>query len=328
MSLHGTINTLEGQGATTRAKDPRPDPDIVSKFPTFLNLFHAVSQMEALQESVDKHPTVDFLYRFHIHDLEHASSVFQFRGFFDRSFRVNDHAVAGSAALKVVHHCLDRATNPLRNKFLFDDLRLLYSTAGLDYSDPDNRCTTVLNKIIEQLNKVVQKDEIEVALRKVSFKLPKSRVVDEESDTDIFFMGASVPSRLVLPGIDMVHSRAKTVDELLLNFDLPCCRAAFDSQGTIYVSAQCLNALLTGKYYLPAYVKNEQGMNKMLRQYRNDDPMETPEEFLFKRLQERIQKYQDRGFDPIFVETQEVLPWIENRFHYGEWGTHQVNDKP
>ena len=40
---------------------------------------------------------------------------------------------------------------------------------------------------------------------------------------------------------------------------------------------------------------------------------------LFKRLTERIQKYADRGFKVQYVFTDDVAPWIRNRFHYGEW---------
>ena len=57
----------------------------------------------------------------------------------------------------------------------------------------------------------------------------------------------------------------------------------------------------------------------LLLKYRNVDPMKMSEQHLFNRMQERIHKYKKRGFTPTWVSTDTVLPWIQNRFHYGEW---------
>src|SRR5205807_9887689 len=96
-----------------------------------------------------------------------------------------------------------------------------------------------------------------------------------------------VPHRMVLNNLDIVHTKAKTVEELLLNFDLPCCRAGFNSKNDYWVSAQCLYALLTGRYYLPSYLKDYSAFSNLMNKYRGDDPMKMSEKALYDRMGER-----------------------------------------
>ena len=159
------------------------------------------------------------------------------------------------------------------------------------------------------------------------------------NDTDMFILNRPQGGRHknFLENIDIVHMTEKTVDELLMNFDLPICRVAMDVEYNIWVSAQALNAIITGEYYLPEYFNDESMFSKLLRQYqwinnirpdaiqlqgipaRSHPVLHAGEKMLFERLQERIKKYQARGFTPRYVSTSEVMPWIKQRFCYVDW---------
>lgn len=41
--------------------------------------------------------------------------------------------------------------------------------------------------------------------------------------------------------------------------------------------------------------------------------------FLYKRFTERVKKYQNRGYGVNWIETDEIIPWVKNRFCYAEW---------
>lgn len=147
------------------------------------------------------------------------------------------------------------------------------------------------------------------------------RIVWEASDTDIFFLNSVQNSRFSLGPTDLVMAKEKNVEELLLNFDLGCCRVAFDFQLNFWVSAQCLNAIFTHKYPMPNYLKEKIVFNKTLNLHREKDLTHVAEDMLYNRFIERIRKYSNRGFGAKWVETKNILPWVKNRFHYAEWKT-------
>lgn len=80
------------------------------------------------------------------------------------------------------------------------------------------------------------------------------------TDIDIFVINSSMNQRNIADGVDIIHTVSTSVEELLLNFDLPCCRAAYNSTG-FWVSAQCLVALFTGEYFLPEYTSRRSFLN-------------------------------------------------------------------
>ena len=166
--------------------------------------------------------------------------------------------------------------------------------------------------------------------------------VDEEfvpNDADLFILNRPEDGRLKgsIHGIDLVYTTAKTVEELLMNFDLPVCRVAMDFHCNVWVSAQALNAIITGNYYLPAYFRDQADFNKLLRRYEwsehmlrkistmppecRDANLHVPpgEKMLFERLQGRIEKYRSRGFHPTFISTGFVMPWMKHSFCYVDW---------
>ncbi|SNW62639.1 Hypothetical protein ORPV_735 [Orpheovirus IHUMI-LCC2] len=142
------------------------------------------------------------------------------------------------------------------------------------------------------------------------------------SDTDIFFLNSETNHRLSVGNVDMVHIKASNPQELIENFDLACCRAAFNSKHDFWISAQCLYSLLTGKYYVQGYLQSYKEFKCVLNQHRTFQVAynEGAETTLHNRLLERINKYKSRGLECQWIDNSEVVPlWIKNRFHYAEW---------
>ena len=126
----------------------------------------------------------------------------------------------------------------------------------------------------------------------------------------------------------MVQAKEKTVEELLLNFDLGCCRAAFDTHLNIWVSIQCLSSIFIHKYPMPKYMKDENDFVSTLKNFRDPNKeIHGAEKMMYQRFLQRIQKYSDRGFGVKWIKTVQILPWIKNRFHYAEWKNEVSNEK-
>ena len=159
----------------------------------------------------------------------------------------------------------------------------------------------------------------------------------QSSDIDIFHLGMEKPIRNSnLCNVDLVHVTDNTVTELLLNFDLPCCRAARDFNGNLWISAQCINAVLTGTQYLPDCLSTrekffETGKKVMTidmviqrqksRGYQVANPELTRDMMITwfgTRFFDRIEKYQARGFQTVFVKTDTIPTWLVKRFTYAE----------
>ena len=136
------------------------------------------------------------------------------------------------------------------------------------------------------------------------------------NDTDIFFLDSKIPYRFNVGTTDIVHEKSKTVDELLLNFDLPCCRIATNSNGDWWISIQCIDALLSGKYYLPKYFEDFGKFYKVLCTIKDKNKGNVNSKFLYTRSQARCDKYLKRGFKYEHYDTDYVIPWITNRFFY------------
>lgn len=132
----------------------------------------------------------------------------------------------------------------------------------------------------------------------------------ENTDTDIFFLD-SPNSRVKCDNVDIVHVSEKTVEDLLLSFDLGCCRAALnDETETIWISMQCICSLLTGEYYLPSYLKNENEFATVFVNY-NERKMVN----LFNKLIFRNAKYESRGYTCKFFDTNVKLEWVNHRIY-------------
>ena len=148
------------------------------------------------------------------------------------------------------------------------------------------------------------------------------------NDTDIFFLESKTQHRKQCGNVDIVHLKESTVESLLLNFDLGCCRAAIDDDVDSevgWISAHCIVSLLTGEYFLPSYLAFQEYFLKTFSGsfhqliYENNTLTETSlVDKLFQRLKFRREKYGDRGYICVFYKTDEKLSWITHRFFYGE----------
>ena len=142
------------------------------------------------------------------------------------------------------------------------------------------------------------------------------------TDADIFFLNQTDNNRLPLGNVDIVQAKEKTVQELLLNFDLPVCRVAMNFAYDFWISAQCIASIHTHKQNCPLYLKDRISFYNVLRVAKKNYPVQ--DEFdnnirLYNRFTERVKKYQDRGFGINWIETNKIIPWVLNRFHYNEW---------
>ena len=143
-------------------------------------------------------------------------------------------------------------------------------------------------------------------------------------DIDLFLLNRTQHARHN-PGdglLDIVHTMDKTAEEVIINFDLPCCRVAFDTNYTFYVSIHALTAILSKNVYLPSYLKDGTKFKYLLQKYelspsnQKGGTVDFYHTFLINRMQDRIKKYQSRGFSIQWYDTEYILPWIKQRFAY------------
>lgn len=143
-------------------------------------------------------------------------------------------------------------------------------------------------------------------------------------NADMFFLGQEVANRVSFMIFDVVQSKEKTVEELLLNFDLPICRVAMNFAYDFFVSVQCLAAIHTHRQNVPKYLRDKLTFKRVLDKhvkYPQDvfQHAQGNHEYLYNRFCERVKKYQSRGYGVNWIDTDVIIPWVKNRFHYGEW---------
>ena len=140
------------------------------------------------------------------------------------------------------------------------------------------------------------------------------------SDADLFFLNQKVANRVHMDLFDIVQAKEKTVEELLLNLDLPVCRVAHNFADDFWISAQCLAAIYTRRQNVPSYLKDKLSfMSTLEKHMKQNDQAQFIHEGLYIRFVGRIKKYQERGFGVNWIETDKILPWVKNRFHYADW---------
>lgn len=95
----------------------------------------------------------------------------------------------------------------------------------------------------------------------------------ECSDVDFFYTGCQKSTRMCSspPGTDFIFCKEKTIEEVLLNFDLPCCRVGIDFKFNLYASIQALFAMFTGKTYLPLFMKTPKTFINKLKEYQTTE---------------------------------------------------------
>ena len=156
-----------------------------------------------------------------------------------------------------------------------------------------------------------------------------NKVKWNSSDVDIFFLGCPENTRMACaPGnVDMVFCKDKTIEEVLLNFDLPCCRVGYDFKYNYYVSIQALVAIMTGKMYLPHFM----GSNLLFQEKLNNYKVIHKSSFggevnrlIIRRFYERVKKYESRGIKTVYCKFDYMLPWVKNRFTYVDFSVDET----
>jgi hypothetical protein len=170
---------------------------------------------------------------------------------------------------------------------------------------------------------LVDYNHIETIMKKLPGHFLNVTTWFKPGDTDIFFINSPDHYRFQAFNVDFVYTKIDTVQNLLLNFDLPCCRTAYNHEEIFYVSAHCLKAILTGSYYLPAFISNLKEFTAIMKEHKSAEHDFFNEKFVYDRIHLRMNTYLKRGFKCQFVETDIVPNWIITRFHYAAWKTSQ-----
>lgn len=277
-----------------------------SKYPVIRNFVEAVAKMDDLINAVTQNASDDIVYHFptlynHLPEYDKENNRVKT---FPKEFAEADWdwCVAGSKAVHFARSFLVDANNHryVGSSNLYDKVK---EVTGLNFDAVSERDLKAFINNNPNIRSALTVKNIHGDFT--------------PNDTDIFFLNSPVNHRMVLPGLDFVHTKAKSPEDLILNFDLPCCRAAFNSKYDFWISASCLVALFTGSYYLPYYLQDEAKFNDILRVHRVKDCLDKNEKYLFSRIGKRVKKYQARGFKCQWLVTEQVQPWILNRFHYG-----------
>jgi hypothetical protein len=134
----------------------------------------------------------------------------------------------------------------------------------------------------------------------------------KSTDTDIFYMGEPKDrcDKVDSVGVDIVYSIKKTVSELLLAFDLPCCRVAQDRHGNFYFTAKSFEAIFTGRVVMPGYT-NPINAAKLANKYIEQAKVKRGyADYCANRVHQRIQKYTERGFKFEYLDTEEPMEFL------------------
>jgi hypothetical protein len=109
------------------------------------------------------------------------------------------------------------------------------------FTDDENSDDNVVNSEENHENPV---DQSSLRIPYLNFDHPTTEVIMLSSHV--------VSKRRPFLGFELKVAPYPTIDSLLLDTNLPCCRVVTGINGEFWVSAQCLASLLTGIYRLPS----------------------------------------------------------------------------
>jgi hypothetical protein len=84
----------------------------------------------------------------------------------------------------------------------------------------------------------------------------KSIQMFKAKDVDLFILNSEVMKIASMGEVDFIHSDFESVEELLLGYDLPVCRVAYNSHG-FWISAHAIAAILTGVQYVSDFASTK-----------------------------------------------------------------------
>ena len=166
-----------------------------------------------------------------------------------------------------------------------------------------------LENFINELSEGFTHPEVRIP----GFRLP----LVKSNDTDIFHLDSKLDTCFKFKDlkVDNVYTTKKTVSDLLMGFDLPCCRVAQDNKGQFYVSAKALAAIFGDTMILPEYTKTKE---TLLNKYLMNTNKESAE-FWVDKFTNRVEKYQSRGFTIKYMPTNEIMSFIERVKDMDDW---------
>lgn len=156
---------------------------------------------------------------------------------------------------------------------------------------------------------------------------PPNQVSWSANDCDIFLLNQTMndkdPNKRRIPPVEFIAVPCKTVDELLVSFDLPCCRVATNTGtfvGDWWISLHAMYAIITGNYPIPLYLQSQDAFTQKLKTLATESQashllLDSIRD-VWTRFQERLDKYETRGMKPIWVDTNAPTSWMINRFAY------------
>jgi hypothetical protein len=150
------------------------------------------------------------------------------------------------------------------------------------------------------------------------------------NDNDIFLLNSQNNCRspkCLGSSLDIIHSTAKTPEALISDFDLPCCRVAFDFNMNFYISIHALNAILTKIVYMPSYMSSWMSFLSNIKSIGTEylekkftmnhtEIVNRIQKTKYSKYLSRLDKYEDRGFIFKFVNTSKILPWMHHDMKY------------
>jgi len=188
-----------------------------------------------------------------------------------------------------------------------------YSTNGVDLNGEKIKLTVeIFAQKIEE-NYIAGSVALHQFIQYIS-KVTNMRYLDwSPNDTDIFLLNKSLSKRLCLASnVELIHTRADSIESLLTSFDLPVCRVAIDFKQNIYFTAQALFSVIKGYMNLPSYIRTADTW----KQFTRDKCLSDGVNKIYNNYHDRLNKYWARGFRPKWFESDEVHKWIYGRMEY------------
>lgn len=195
--------------------------------------------------------------------------------------------------------------------------------------------------VLDASNDLDKNDEFVIINDKVTFvnkrvKSYKTNFNWDNNDIDLFILNRGKNScNKISNKLDIIQCTDKSIESLLLRFDLPVCRVALDFDKTLFISIQALSSIFTRKMNIPYYLKERYNTCKILKHYISKKSNEncidsyiTSEDIdrkPFNREQynnsrsllytdkfyKRVDKYNARGFSVNWVKTDDIVEWIK-----------------
>lgn len=219
------------------------------------------------------------------------------------------------------------SANPIKDHVFKFQTKTIRNTGGINCIDmfniPDAYIagSYALRHLLDYLECLCVCSGVDITTRDLPYKYPFTFNWNS-NDIDIFLLNRSKPARYKIGrSLDIISSPEKSVEELLIGFDLPVCRVAHDFTGTYYVSLQAMSSIITRKMNIPTYLRDKSSayiimQNHCHNQYLNIEHTRPLPIFLIDRFFERLAKYSGRGFGVNWINTYEVIEWIKARSAY------------